>query len=149
MTYSLDLRQKVFAYKAKKELTFEQTSEHFDIGIRTLFRWQSNIEPCSTRNKPATKIDMEVLAQDVHDSPDDYQWERAARFNVTQPAITKALKRLNISYKKNRRWSWILYSCKISKEYFGGQRNTTNNQMELKAAIEAVSYTHLTLPTKA
>ena len=100
MTYSLDFRQKVFAYKAKKELTFEQTSEHFDIGIRTLFRWQSNIEPCSTRNKPATKIDMEVLAQDVHDSPDDYQWERAARFNVTQPAITKALKRLNISYKK-------------------------------------------------
>ena len=63
MTYSLDFRQKVFTYKAKKELTFEQTSEHFDIGIRTLFRWQSNIEPCSTRNKPATKIDMEVLAQ--------------------------------------------------------------------------------------
>ena len=101
MTYSLDFRQKVFAYKAKKELTFEQTSEHFDIGIRTLFRWQSNMEPCSTRNKPATKIDMEVLAQEVEDSPDDYQWERAARFNVTQPAITKALKRLNISYKKN------------------------------------------------
>ena len=60
------------------------------------------MEPCSTRNKPATKIDMQVLAQDVHDSPDDYQWERAARFNVTQPAITKALKRLNISYKKTR-----------------------------------------------
>ena len=101
MTHSLDFRQKVFAYKAKKELTFEQTSEHFDIGIRTLFRWQSNMEPCSTRNKPATKIDMEVLAQEVQDSPDDYQWERAARFNVTQPAITKALKRLDISYKKN------------------------------------------------
>ena len=59
------------------------------------------MEPCSTGNKPATKIDMEVLAQEVEDSPDDYQWERAARFNVTQPAITKALKRLDISYKKN------------------------------------------------
>ena len=52
-------------------------------------------------DKPATKIDMDALAQEVQDSPDDYQWERAARFNVTQPAITKALKRLNSSYKKN------------------------------------------------
>ena len=100
MTYSLDFRQKVFAYKTKKGLTFEQTSEHFDIGIRTLFRWQSKIEPCSTRNKPAIKIDMEALAKDIQDSPDDYQWERAARFKVTQQAITKALRRLNISYKK-------------------------------------------------
>jgi len=101
MTYSLDFRQKVFAYKTKKGLTFEQTSDHFDIGLRTLFRWQRSIEPCLNRNKPATKIDMEVLTADIQKSPDDYQWERAIRFNVTQPAITKALKRLNISYKKN------------------------------------------------
>ena len=26
----------------------------------------------------------------------------------------------------------------FSKEYFGGQKNTTNNQMELKAAIEGL-----------
>ena len=101
MTYSLDFRQRVFAYKAKKGLTFEQTSEHFDIGIRTLFRWQSKIEPCLTRNKPATKIDMEALAKDVQEAPDDYQWERAARFNVTQQAVAKALQRLSITYKKN------------------------------------------------
>ncbi|MFC6273861.1 IS630 transposase-related protein [Pseudoalteromonas fenneropenaei] len=31
--------------------------------------------------------------------PDDYQWERAKRLNVNQPAIHYALKRLNISYK--------------------------------------------------
>jgi len=37
MTYSLDFRQKVFAVKAKKNLTFEETSERFDIPIRTLF----------------------------------------------------------------------------------------------------------------
>ena len=65
-----------------KKLTFEQTSEHFDIGIRTLFPWQSNMEPCPTRNKPATKIDIEALAQEVQDSPDDSQWERAARVTI-------------------------------------------------------------------
>jgi len=101
MTYNLDFRQKVFAYKEKKDLTFEQTSEHFDIGIRTLFRWQQSLEPCTTRNKPATKIDMDALRQDIEHSPEDYQWERAQRFQVTQPAITKALKRLKVSYKKN------------------------------------------------
>ena len=47
-------------------------------------------------------------------------------------------------------WGALVEYQDFSKEYFGGQKNTTNNQMELKAAIEglkAVSYTHLTLPT--
>jgi transposase len=100
MTYDLNFRRKVFAYKAKNELTFEKTSNHFDIGIRTLFRWQQSIIPCTTRHRPATKIDMAKLAQQIKESPDEYQWERALRFNVTQPAITKALKRLNLNYKK-------------------------------------------------
>ena len=101
MTYSLDFRQKIFAYKTKKGLTFEQTSEHFDIGIRTLFRWQRSIKPCTTRNKPATKIDMDKLKSDIINTPDEYQWEIAQRFNVTQQAIAKALKRLDLTHKKN------------------------------------------------
>ena len=101
MTYPLKFREKVFATKEKFQLTYQQTSDRFDIPIRTLFRWQQKMEPCSHRNKPATKIDMEALAKEVKESPDDYQWERALRFHVTQPAITKALQRLNVSYKKN------------------------------------------------
>jgi len=101
MTYSLDFRQKVFAIKAKKNLTFAQTSEHFDIPIRTLFRWDQRIEPCATRAKPATKIDMDALAKDVKTHPDLYHWERAKQFGVTPAAICMALKRLKISYKKN------------------------------------------------
>ena len=53
---------------------------------------------------------MQGLAADIQESPDDYQWERVSRFKVTQPAITKALKRLNISYKKT------LHHPKASKE---------------------------------
>ena len=55
MTYSLDFRQKVFEQKAKHNLTFEQASERFGIGIATLFRWQKKLIPCVMRNKPSTK----------------------------------------------------------------------------------------------
>ena len=51
MTYPLKFRQKVFVVKDKFHLTFEQTSERFDIPIRTLFRWQNKLEPCLTRTK--------------------------------------------------------------------------------------------------
>ncbi|WP_198243707.1 IS630 transposase-related protein [methane-oxidizing endosymbiont of Gigantopelta aegis] len=105
MTYPLKFRQKVFAVKEKYGLTFEQTSERFDVPIRTLFRWQKKLEPCLTRNKPATKIDMEALKKDVERYPDDYQWERAKRFNVSQRAIGYALKRLGFSNKKNTQTS--------------------------------------------
>jgi len=101
MAYSLDFRQRVFAYKEKHQLTFEQTSEHFGISIATLFRWQKRLEPCTTRNRPATKVDMDALIKDIEKFPDDYQWERAQRLNVTQPGIHYALKRLKISFKKN------------------------------------------------
>jgi len=82
-------------------LTYEQTSERFDLPIRTLFRWQNKLEPCLTRNKPATKIDMDALKKDVELHPDDYQWERAKRFNVGQSTMGRALKRLGFSNKKN------------------------------------------------
>ena len=101
MAYSLDFRQRVFAYKEKHQLTFEQTSKHFDINIATLFRWKKRLEPCVTRNRPAIKVNMDALEKDIEDFPDDYQWERAKRLNVTQPSIHYALKRLKMSVKKN------------------------------------------------
>ena len=36
-------------------------------------------------------------------------------------------------------WGALLVSGEDEKELFGGQENTTNNQMELKAAIEALN----------
>ena len=100
MAYSIDFRQRVLAYKEKNKLTFEQTSVHFGIAIRTLFRWANRIEPCKTRNKPPLKIFDDILRNDVAAFPDDYQWERAKRLNVSQSAIHYALRRLNITFKK-------------------------------------------------
>ena len=101
MTYPLSFRQQVFSYKEKQGLTFEQTSALFDVPMRTLFRWQRQPEPCTRRNKPATKIDMQALAEDVKQHPDAYLAERAQRFGVSKNGIWQALRRLNISRKKN------------------------------------------------
>jgi len=101
MAYSLDFRQKVFAYKEKHQLTFEETSEHFEVNISTLFRWKNKLTSSNGCNRHAYKVDMEALQKDVEQFPDDYQWERAQRLNVGQPAIHYALKRLKISIKKN------------------------------------------------
>ena len=35
-------------------------------------------------------------------------------------------------------WGALIEYENVSKEYFGGEKNTTNNKMELRAAIEAL-----------
>lgn len=101
MSYSLDFRKKVFEMKEKKKLTIEKVSEIFGISARTVFRWQNRIEPVLKRNKPATKVNMESLKADVQKNPDAYLVERSERLGVSVSGVFYALKRLNISYKKN------------------------------------------------
>jgi len=52
-----------------------------------------------TRNKPATKINMDRREKDIERHLDDYQWQPGQRFGVTQSAIHYALQRLGVSYK--------------------------------------------------
>lgn len=101
MSYSLDFRRHVFKIKDKEGLSFQETGERFGISIRTLFRWNNQMEPKTTREKPATKIDMNVLKKHVEDYPDAYQHERAAVFGVSKSCIYYALQRLAITHKKN------------------------------------------------
>ena len=105
MTYPLQFRQKVFSTKEKFDLTFEQTSQGFDVPIRTLFRWQRKMAPCMTRDKPATRLDIAQLAKEVELAPEAYQWERAKRLGVAERTIGYGLQRLKISYKKNAQTS--------------------------------------------
>lgn len=99
--YSLDFRKRILAIKEKELLTFQQTSERFSISIRTLFSWTKRIQPIIKRNKPATKINMDMLKKDVQKNPDRFQYERAKDYTVSTWAIGLALRRLNISHKKN------------------------------------------------
>lgn len=101
MTYSIDFRRKVLSIKEQENLSDEETALRFGIGIASLTRWKARLEPQQTRNKSATKINMDALAKDVEMYPDAYQYERAERLGVSQRGICQALKRLKISYKKN------------------------------------------------
>jgi transposase len=101
MTYPIKYRQKVFAIKAKKGLTFEETGEHFEIPIRTLFRWSKRLEPYEKHRYHKSKIDKEKLLEDVNVYPDAYQKERALRLGVSESCVCITLKKLKISYKKN------------------------------------------------
>lgn len=88
-----------------------------------MFRWSKRIEAQRTRHKPATKrctelvevIDGEALKKDVAMYPDAYQYERAARFGVSQRGICWALKRLGISRKKNTVTSLRQAQCIASR----------------------------------
>lgn len=101
MTYSLDFRCKVLSVREKEGLTISEVACRFGVGVASVVRWLKKVEPERFRDKPATRIDMTALAQDVRDYPDAYQYERARRFGVSQKGIDHALRRLGVTYKKN------------------------------------------------
>ena len=115
MSYSKDFRKQLFKVMQKEKLTTKEASKRFGISIRSVFRWKHKAEPSKTRNKPATKIDMDVLKKDINTYPDGYLNERAERLGVSRSGIFCAMRRLKVSYKKNaypsktrRRTAWYL-----------------------------------------
>lgn len=78
--YPLKFREKVLKVKEKDNLSFEQVGKRFDVHPRTIQRWAVRIMPITKRNKPAVKINMEMLSKDVKENPDSYQFERAKKF---------------------------------------------------------------------
>ena len=101
MAYPKAFRQKVLEVREQEGLSIAALAKRFCVGVASVMRWLNRLEPKTTRNKPATKIDMHSLVKDVEQYPDAYQFERAKRLGVSKPGIAHALKRLNISYKKN------------------------------------------------
>lgn len=101
MTYSIDFRKKVLKIRQEEGLSLEAVALRFGVGKASVMRWLVHLEPQKTRNKRATKIDMNALKKDVEHYPDSYQYERAERLNVSRSGIYWALKRLDITYKKN------------------------------------------------
>jgi transposase len=101
MTYSIDFRKKVMDVRVREDLTIAAVAERFCIGAATVVRWLKRLEPQRTRYKPATKIDRIALARDVREWPDASQRERAKRLGVSAKGIDHALRRMNITYKKN------------------------------------------------
>lgn len=111
MTYPLKFRERVLTLKKEERLSYAQTAKRFKVGVTTLQRWEKKIEPEIGRNKPSVKIDMEALRKDVEQYPDSYQKERAARFGVSPTGIRHALRRLQVTRKKNPTASTGRHPC--------------------------------------
>ena len=99
MTYSIQFRKKVLS-KLDKGESIRQVAAQFEISPTTILSWKKQLAPKATRNRKSIKIDDEALKRDVEQYPDDYQFERAKRFNCSPWAIGKALRRVGISQKK-------------------------------------------------
>ena len=99
MAYPKDYRQMILA-KLQSGETYRALSLEFGISKTTILNWKKQPER-KVRVSRTYKIDLEQLAQDVMDYPDAFQRERAVRFNCSDRAISKALKRLNVTRKKS------------------------------------------------
>ena len=101
MTYSVHFRKKVLKIKESEGLSFVEVAKRFSLSKTTVFKWSKKLEPQKKRNKPATKIDMEALKEDIELYPDSYYYERAKRLGASQTGIRDAVYRLGVTYKKN------------------------------------------------
>ena len=106
MAYDKKYRAKALAFKAAGN-TFKRLKEVFGITARTYYLWKNRLEttgslestPPATRNR---KIDNEELKRAVEEKPDSYLRELAEKFDCSEPAVHKKLKKLGITYKKRR-----------------------------------------------
>ena len=105
MSYDIKFRRHVLEVRARYGLSFSKVAERFGIGKQTVYNWSKRLEEKKKRSKPATKIDMSRLAEDVKQHPDAYHYERAERLNVSVRCVGYALKRLGVTYKKNPKTS--------------------------------------------
>ncbi|MRT39684.1 transposase [Acinetobacter sp. RIT698] len=99
MSYSEHFRRKVLA-KLEEGNSIRAVATQFEIDKNTILSWKKSIEIKRTRPRKPSKIDDDALRADVEQYPDDYQYERAARFGCGVSSIGDALRRLGITVKK-------------------------------------------------
>ena len=104
MAYGIDYRKAAIEFKQSGN-TFAQLKKVFKITPRTYYQWVELQEKTGSlqfrnANKRQRKIDPEKLKQALEEKPDAYLRELATKFNVSEAAIHKRLKKLKITYKK-------------------------------------------------
>jgi len=103
--YSKDLKEKALAYRKKH--TQKDTCAAYEISESTLKEWRRQVintwgQEITPKKRRWRKIEPGELLLDVHRNPDDFNYERAKRFNCSVEAIRKAMKKLNITRKKKQ-----------------------------------------------
>lgn len=99
MAYSLDYRELILR-KLDSGTSYRALARDYNLSKTTIQKWKKDINRKLRVSKPL-KIDNDKLREDVAMYPDDYQHERALRFNCSQHAIGIALKRIGITQKKD------------------------------------------------
>ena len=94
------MRKKILKIRHEKGLSMAKVAERLGVGVASVMRWSNNIECIKKRNR-STKIDMEALKLDIEQYPMPANMSRATRLGVSAYCIWYALKRLNVTYKKN------------------------------------------------
>jgi transposase len=84
----------------------KETMETFGVSKDAIYDWEKQYKEkghleCKPLERSGRKITREALQKDVDEKPDDFNYERAKRFNCTAEAIRQALKRYKITRKKN------------------------------------------------
>jgi transposase len=102
-----DKQLRELAVKYRETHTARETCEAFEISVSALKKWKKQLkEKGSLENKPLNrtwrKIDPEKLHRDVEEHPEDFNEERAQRFNCSAEAVRLALKKHGITKKKDR-----------------------------------------------
>ena len=82
MVYSIDFGRKTLEIKADEKLSLDDCSKRLEVGRATISRWTQRLELKLTRNKPATKINLEKLKEDIEKHSDAYLSQRAKRLDI-------------------------------------------------------------------
>jgi transposase len=105
MSYDVKFRIRAIEYWNKGH-SKRTTAEEFKVSPTTLQTWKSRLN--ETGNLEATKhktrkrkIDSEKLREIIIQKPDAFLKEIAEEFECSEVAVLKALRRLNITRKKN------------------------------------------------
>lgn len=106
MSKSVDLREAAVAYREAGH-TLAETAKIFGVSPSTIYAWNKRKkETGNLNNKPLNrsfkKIDPEKLKAYVKEHPDATQQEMADEFGCCNQAISKALKRNQITRKKRQ-----------------------------------------------
>lgn len=102
MTYSVHFRKKVLK-KLESGISIRDLADKYDLSPTTIQKWKKNIEPKPDCVRKPFKIADQALRDDVERYPNDYHTERAVRFNCSAAAISKALKRIGLYVKTQKR----------------------------------------------
>ncbi|MBF0776751.1 transposase [Streptococcus azizii] len=105
MTYSIDFRKRVLSF-VQEGHTRTEASKLFGINPSTLRRWEQKVKTeghlqDKPRQRSPRKLPKDQLLAYVEQHPDAYLREIAEHFSCAINAVWKALRKYNITLKKD------------------------------------------------